>query len=289
MLHYENKKIDPKKNILYGSTSGEEFIWFTTDQNKKYPVVVETIGITHPDKHYFIKRKHSDYFVLEYVVSGKGYVTCNDEEYEVNEDCIYLLQPGTQHHYGADKKNPYQKIWINFFSSVFGDIFAAYGLSDKVIFKNTGCKQYFDELLQIAQKSSDNEKVYLQISKVLFAITLTLAKQIADNSEVSTTANLVKNALDNCLYRKITVEELAKEINVSKSQMTREFKKHFGTSPYKYLLDKKLAIAKHLLVATNMRIKEISDRLGFSDEYYFSNLFKERVGSSPRDYRSKKR
>ena len=74
MMHYKGKVFDPKSNILYGSTKQEVFIGFPYNPNKQYPVRVEMVGITYPDKEYFIERKHGDYFVLEYVVSGGGYI-----------------------------------------------------------------------------------------------------------------------------------------------------------------------------------------------------------------------
>lgn len=285
MQQYNEKRIDPKKNIMYGSTDHEEFVFFTYDENKKRPIRVEVIGVTHRDENYFIERKHADYFVLEYVRSGKGYINCEGKEYKVEKDCVYLLQPGMGHKYGADKKDPYEKIWINFFSGIFADIFAAYGHSGKVVFPNSGCEKYFEQLLVVAEENSDNEQVYLKVSEILFKIILELAKNEEHKNKVSYVANIVKEALDNSIYRKITVEELAKEINFSKSQMTREFKKHFGVTPYKYLLDRKIVIAKQLLISTGMRVQEISEALGFVDAYYFSDIFKTKTGLSPLGYR----
>lgn len=70
MLQYSGKVIDPKKNITYGSCRKEHFVMFSSNPTKAYPLRVEMIGITYPDKDYFIERKHADYFVFEYVVSG---------------------------------------------------------------------------------------------------------------------------------------------------------------------------------------------------------------------------
>lgn len=288
MYQYQQKVVDPKKNILYGSCAREEILPFSYDPEKEYPLRVETIGITHPDRKYFIERKHADYFIVEYVCHGEGYIYQNDRTYTVSEDCVYVLQPGNAHKYGADKKHPYEKIWINFFSGIFADIFAAYGLSDQVVFPNSGCRPFFEELLAIAQNSSDNDAVYLKISDVLFRLIMTLAKKATEDARASHVAILVKDVLDMAIYRKVTVEELTKEINVSKSQMTREFKKYFGVTPYRYLLEKKISVAKRLLASTPMRVHEISERLGFADEYYFSNIFKQKTGSSPRSYRSRK-
>ena len=65
--------------------------------------------------------------------------------------------------------------------------------------------------------------------------------------------------------------------------MTREFKRYYGVTPYQYILDRKIAVARRLLLVTNMKVFEISAQLGFSDEYYFSDLFKAKTGVSPLD------
>ena len=153
------------------------------------------------------------------------------------------------------------------------------------MFPDSGCECYFEELLAVAQENSDNEQVYLKISEILFKIILTLSEKAEHKQKTSYVANIVKESLDNAIYRKITIEEIAKEINFSKSQMTREFRKYYGVTPYKYLLDRKIVIAKQLLVSTSMRVQEISEALGFVDAYYFSDIFKTKTGMSPMAYR----
>ena len=57
MLGYDTKKPDPYKNIDYGSCVKEEIIFMDYEKGKNYPMRAESIGITNPDKDYFIKRK----------------------------------------------------------------------------------------------------------------------------------------------------------------------------------------------------------------------------------------
>lgn len=286
MSHYSGKQTDPKRNISYGSTDQELFIPFTYDPMRKYPVRVEMIGITYPDKNYFIERKHGDYFVLEYVVSGKGYVETEEGRFDVEEDGVYLLQPGKPHCYGADKHEPYEKIWINFFSDVFTDVLAAYGISGTVVFPNAGCRKLFEQLLAIAERSDRNDDIYLDVSGVLFEIMLCLARNTATKRTASTVANLVRETLDACIYRKVSIDKISEQLNISKSQITREFHRAYGVAPYQYILDKKIQVAKRLLVSSGMRITQISALLSFSDTYYFSNLFKQKTGMSPLKYRT---
>lgn len=286
MIKYIGKQVDPLGNITYGDLSTEELTMFTYEDSRKVPLRVEAIGITHPCPDYKIERKHCDSFVLEYVVSGKGHIHCDGNDYDVNEDSVYLLQVGSCHQYWSDRKEPYEKIWINFFSGVFSDLLAAYGIThDKIVFPNSGCKKYFEELLRVAEESSNSDEVYLRVSEVLFQIMLQLVRAGEQVARSSSIAYLIKEALDRNVYRKITIEQVARECNVSKSQATREFKKVYSVSPYQYMLNRKIALAQKMLAGTSMRVYEISEQLGFSDEYYFSDVFKAKTGSSPRLWR----
>ena len=284
MLQASGKKIDLKETITYGDTSFEESNHFTYNSRKQYPIRVESIGITHPSKNYFIERKHADYYILEYIISGKGYVTYDGKKSIVEKNDIYLIHPGMKHRYGADLEKPYEKIWINFYSSVFTDIISAYGLSNSVIFTNTNCQNLFEELLDLAKNYSDNEEIYLKVSEILFKIILKLVTNI-EEQKVSATAIKIKEVLDRSIYRKVTVEDLCLEINLSKSQVCREFKKYYNMTPYQYLLNRRINIAQNLLVKTKISIKEISESLCFADEYYFSNIFKKKNKMSPLAYR----
>ena len=143
-------------------------------------------------------------------------------------------------------------------------------------------------MIHIAENNNDNEEIYLEVSEILFKIILRLVKNV-ENQNISQNAISIKEALDRSIYRKITIEDLGDEINLSKSQMCREFKKYYNQTPYQYLLNKRITIAENLLVRTSLSIREISNQLCFVDEYYFSNIFKKKNGLSPRMYRNKKR
>ena len=50
----------------------EDLHFFLFDRNTSLPICIENIGRTYPHPEYRIERKNSNYFVLEYVISGKG-------------------------------------------------------------------------------------------------------------------------------------------------------------------------------------------------------------------------
>ena len=57
-------------------------------------------------------------------------------------------------------------------------------------------------------------------------------------------------------------------------------------TPYAYLLEKKLELAGQLLRDTNLSVREIAEKLSFADEYYFSNVFKKKMGVTPSLWRT---
>jgi AraC-like DNA-binding protein len=67
--------------------------------------------------------------------------------------------------------------------------------------------------------------------------------------------------------------------------LRKRFKRSTGLAPKEYFLLMKINRAKELLLRPVLTVKEISQRLGFEDQYYFSRLFKHHVGSSPKHYR----
>ena len=57
-------------------------------------------------------------------------------------------------------------------------------------------------------------------------------------------------------------------------------------SPIDFFIHLKMEEACRLLRLTTRRISDIANELGYKDQYYFSRLFKKKIGVSPRNYRS---
>lgn len=83
-----------------------------------------------------------------------------------------------------------------------------------------------------------------------------------------------------------SVNELAQKANVSESTLYRYFKKNLNTTPNQYLWDIKLNHAKRLLRENlELNISQIGYNVGIQNPFYFSKIFKQHVGTSPKQYR----
>lgn len=279
----KDRLVDPFNNIKYGDVSDEDITHFVYDAD--VPIRVECIGISHPNPEYYIERKHSDYYVFEYVLDGIGHIVCDGKQYEVHKDDVYILPYGSSHKYWADKITPYEKIWINIKSSIITEIMNAYGLKEKIVFKNSGCKPLFIELFRLAENTMFNDEVCYTAAEIIFRIINKLAQNEHNKTRASAVAKSTRVMLDDNIYGNITVDKIAETLVVSKVHVISEFKKYYRTTPYAYYMERKLEIAKEMLATTSMRINEIAETLGFCEQNYFSSLFKKKIGLSPEAYR----
>ena len=87
------------------------------------------------------------------------------------------------------------------------------------------------------------------------------------------------------LSAQLTVAEIAEHAFVSTSTLTKHFKAELSKSVSEYVSDRIMFEACQRLLKTNLSILAISEKYGFSDQFYFSRRFKEKFGLSPMKYR----
>ena len=87
------------------------------------------------------------------------------------------------------------------------------------------------------------------------------------------------------ISKRLTTDEIANRFQYSSSHYTAIFKKMTGMSPIDYFIRLKIHYACQLLTQSDHKIKDIAEKTGYDDPYYFSRLFKQVMGKSPKDYR----
>ena len=80
---------------------------------------------------------------------------------------------------------------------------------------------------------------------------------------------------------------LANRCNMSVANFRREFTKHTGLSPKKYINQNRMAYAQYLLRNTNLTVLEIASKVGYAEISCFNRMFKNTFSVSPKKYRNK--
>lgn len=96
----------------------------------------------------------------------------------------------------------------------------------------------------------------------------------------------VKLYMDEHYSDPISLESLAESACVSQHHFLRVFKKVYGETPYKYLVQKRLKAARELLSKSGLTITEISSKVGFQSVDGFYRVFRRHYKCSPSEYRN---
>jgi AraC-like DNA-binding protein len=82
----------------------------------------------------------------------------------------------------------------------------------------------------------------------------------------------------------ITVESMAHQIDISVSQLQREFSTYFHMSPRDYVAQVRLSMAQHQLLNSDKPLGTIAVECGFYDQSHFNRIFRKTTGQTPRDF-----
>jgi AraC family transcriptional regulator len=90
------------------------------------------------------------------------------------------------------------------------------------------------------------------------------------------------------LNHDLNLLDLARLVGLCPRQLVRLFSNTFGTTPHRYIVNKRVALAKALL-ARGLLIFEVMHATGFTSQSHFTNVFRKVTGTSPGRFRQEHR
>lgn len=88
-------------------------------------------------------------------------------------------------------------------------------------------------------------------------------------------------------YKKITVSDLARIVNINRTTLEKKFSQITGLSLISYLIKLRIEFSSKLLAGTLLPVSEILTRVGFNDRTHFNRIFNRYTGYTPSIYRKK--
>ena len=118
-----------------------------------------------------------------------------------------------------------------------------------------------------------------------------IAEYVTETNRLGTAngnlAELIMAYINQNYASKITLEILSDKFSCSQSLLIKTFKREYGATIMKILMDVRLEKAEEHLKKSRISLKEIADNCGFSDQNYFSKAFAMKYGCSPSEYRKR--
>jgi AraC-like DNA-binding protein len=136
------------------------------------------------------------------------------------------------------------------------------------------CSNCLDHLETVLQ-------VYLRHTHNIIPLSLPVTRGGLAPWQLRRTKELMCSRLDQA----VPLAELARAVNLSPGHFVRAFKQSTGQPPHRWLVERRIAKAKQLLVNTSLPLAEIALACGFSDQSHFSRVFSRATNTSPGAWR----
>lgn len=256
---------------------------------------ITDIGYYPQARHHFReRRKGIDQTILIYAIEGQGTIITNGQKNQLTADHFFIIPEGVPHSYAADNHNPWSIYWIHFAGNksihYSKYAFQALPIEKSKTSRTSDRFDLFSEIFRNLDRGFSIETLeYVNqcLPHLLASFThlnqFRLIKETGEKDQVSLSINFM---LEN-IRQKYSLEELAKNVNLSTSHYSRLFFARTGHSPINYFIQLKIQRSCRLLDNSTQSIADIAREMGFDDQFYFSRQFRKVMNMSPREYRNR--
>lgn len=173
-----------------------------------------------------------------------------------------------------------------------GFIFAVSDLSNRITgyLLKMGVAANFLERMPVNYKKMESFNTGTELFEWLYQLCLLACRELESSVSFYQTrltamadSYIQEHFSDSCL----NLNEIAEYVNITPTHLSAAFKKNTGENISDRIARTRIAYASELLKNSNFTVKEISEKAGFSNQYYFSSCFKKIIGVTPSQYRNR--
>ncbi len=222
---------------------------------------------------------------LYYVIGGKAYIEYNNVKLSLIPGNWYLIPSGLSFNFRCD--NEMEHLYFHITLCGIEEIDLLNEFTEPVsIADNTNPDIFYINYLE-----DESLLAALTVRQNIYNTLLKLMEKGHIKPEIIEFSQCVQKAVEfinNNLFKKLDLTTIAKHSYVSKCTLTNKFKNELKITIHEYIQKQKLFKAEQMLKNSDLSVAEISQKLGFSEQFYFSRCFKQNFGISPREYRKLK-
>lgn len=255
-----------------------------------------------------VKRHGHDFLELSYILRGRMIHDIAGIQSELEAGDYFIVDYGTEHAYQQVSEEPLSVVNLLFYpefldrmlsgSRRFEDVVNSYLLRfryETLRSSPTG-KTFHDEdgrvgriVETLVREYEGNAQGAVEYCRCLLVelLILTMRKIGSDRDRptVTDTVQKIMSCVKENYARELRLSELAKEYHYSLSGLSKKFTDEAGMGFSQYVQRIRIERSCHLLETTDLRISEVAAQVGYSNGKFFNQIFKEALGTTPREYR----
>lgn len=244
-------------------------------------------GHSFYEAFYHLKRDYYDSFLIMYIINGNCTIKIDDHISHVNSGQIVMIDCYKPHEYYTSAG--WEAMWIHFDGATAREYYNLITSSSGnivTLIDTFRFQKYLKRIYDIFEKNSIIREALISnyITNLLTELVLVSSNTSAYNNRTDMIEEIITYINDH-LNDKLSLKELASIASLSPYYFTRLFKKEVGMPPHEYVVETRVNAAKFYLKTSSLSIKEIALNLGFTSESSFCTTFKQRVLTTPSEFR----
>ena len=249
---------------------------------KSVHMEIHEVGHAHLDESWNYKDVTYSISQIYFPVSGCAQFSFGDTTIDLLPGNIYLVPAGLT--YACECRGSLEKYLIDISVTRPDSTDIFYGIDHCLILPDNG--QYTAQIQEIYHRSDLSAAVKLR--RIVHEIVDAALAASPVEINIPKYSKLTKKALsyiDGHLSVGLSIAEIAENLFVSKLTLQKHFRDEIGTPIGKYITNRIMHRAERYLLETDKTIRDISARLGFCDQFYFSRVFAQTHGITPSRFR----
>ncbi len=240
----------------------------------------------------------TDEYTIIYFESDGGSLVFSDAIYPIEKGGLCFIAAGNLHYTMPDDPQQYLRSKIYVSSKTMRSLLGAVSVDSDFyrLYSESGAayasiskrdRERVDEMFSEASDRfyrSGREDGIAATFFYLMTLIYDGAVRHSDKTPDSFMARAISH-INSAYSEEITLDELCRVVNMSKSHFCRKFKAAMGITVMDYIFTTRIAAAKRLLSENALSISQISERCGFSSVSYFCQKFKEETGTTANEFR----
>lgn len=236
---------------------------------------------------YMLRRNTFDSFLLMYIHTGQFTLEYSDMKQTITAGNFVLLDCYKPHAYYTD--TGWESSWCHFdgptarahYEMIVAHLDHVFSLPDPYSVYNK-----LNVLYQTFHNGNTIKEPLLskQITDMLTTLLLYTPSKPGISAHIGTMEEIVSYIHEH-YTEPLSIQDLADRAMLSQYHFIRIFKKETGFTPHEYIRNIRLSTAKYMLKTTQLPVKDICFRTGFSNESVFCTAFKKDLGLTPSEYR----
>jgi AraC-like DNA-binding protein len=258
-----------------------------------------------------MKVHKNTFFQLAYIVEGEGIYHINEDRFNYKPQDLFLLKPMDTQYTSVEKKTSFlfvrfnsiyfdgQKVkeekdnlgeWIKKLEYIYRNGNPLQGS----IVRNENDKPIIDALARAILYEHANDQAFQRelLQQLINSLITLVARNISHHAlsgikNNESTSLAIIHYIHGNIYQpdKLRAEKIADHFNISLNYISEYFKKHTNQTLQQYIMNYRLSLVEIRLTHSDLRLSEIADELGFTDESHLAKTFRKYKGVSPTDFR----